>query len=89
MVQTHLYARNAETPVFGSPFEGALPITLLHKGSWMGMLEDNGKWVRVITINGEGWVEREYTEERTPGELHILLMEDQTVEYVNSESSVR
>ena len=55
----------------------------------MEEVEDNGKWVRVITINGEGWVLREYTEERLPGDLHILLSPDLTIEYVNSVSSIQ
>lgn len=84
MIQSHLYARNPETPVYRNPFAEDLPITFLHKGSWMGMLEQKGDWIYVITIEGAGWVLRECTEERLPGDLHILLSPDLTIEYVNT-----
>jgi hypothetical protein len=52
----------------------------------MGVLEEKDTWLHVIAVGGEGWVQREFAEVRAHGDLHILLMEDQTVEYVNSVS---
>ena len=83
MIQTHLYARNAETPVFGSPREDGKPSFKLHQGNWMGVVEVSGDWIHIITIDGEGWVKRENTEVRAPYDLHILLSEG-LIDYVNS-----
>lgn len=84
MIQTHLYARNTETPVFDNPRKDGHPSFILHEGSWMGVLEEKGEWVHVITVEGDGWVEREFAELRSPGDLHVVLSGDFRVDYVNS-----
>ncbi len=88
MIQTHLYAKNTVTPVYCSPSEDGHPGFVLHQGNWMGVLEEQGKWLHVIAVGGEGWVQREFAEVRAHGDLHILLMEDRKVEYVNSSPGI-
>lgn len=87
MIQTHLYARNTETPVYSSPHVDGHPSFVLHEGSWMGVLEMSGNWIHAITVEGEGWVEIENTVVRSPVDLHIVLTQGPTIEYVNSVSS--
>ena len=81
MIQSHLYARNEETPVFRNPIADGQPAFLVHKGYWMGVIEVKGIWVNVVTIAGDGWVRSEDTEEKAPSGLHIKLTKEMKVEY--------
>jgi hypothetical protein len=50
----------------------------------MGVLEVCGSWIHVLTVGGEGWVESENAVVRSPVDLHIVLSQGTTVDYVNS-----
>ncbi len=84
MIQSHLYARLTETPVFEKPMDDGKPSRLLHKGNWLGVMERMGEWIHVIGIQFEGWVRAMDVEERNPMNLHINYVPGREVEYISS-----
>ena len=83
MIQSHLYAKQPETPLFAARDEGQL-ITMLGKGNWLGVFENTGTWLHVLTIQGEGWVKAEHVEERSPFNLHVRWEPGKQIEYVSA-----
>lgn len=83
-IQSHLYARKAETPVFAVPFQDGKPECILQQGNWLGVLERKEGWIRVIGIHCEGWVRAEDVEERPPFSLHIQWSPGNPIAYISS-----
>lgn len=36
---------------------GSQIVAKLYDGAWIGVMEDNGDWMRVITTDGYGWIQ--------------------------------
>ncbi len=87
MIHSHLYARNAEARVYDSPSVSGLPLCTLPRGNWLGVLEQCGEWVQVLTIEGIGWVMAEDLEARPPFQLHASRKADGLIEYINADST--
>ncbi len=88
MIQSHLYTRLEETPVYDQPVDGGRTLTLLGQGNWVGVIRRLGEWIRVLSVRGEGWVRAEHVEARPPFQLHVLLSEGDNISYVNSSSDL-
>lgn len=86
MIQSHLYARKSETPVYIAPVEDGMPTHILHPGDWVGELAREADWIRVIGVECDGWVRSEDLEERPPFQLHAYWTAGKTIEYINEGS---
>jgi SH3-like domain-containing protein len=84
MIHTHLYARNSGTKVFGHFVDTGIPVFMLEKGSWVGVIERHENWIKVISIDGEGWVRAEELENRPPFQLHVCWSSNGPKAYVNT-----
>ncbi len=83
MIQSHLYARKSETPVYVAPLEDGMPVQILHRGDWVGELAREPDWIRVIGVDCDGWVREEDLEERPPFQLHAIWTAGKPIEYIN------
>lgn len=83
MIHAHLYARKSETPVYEAPAVDGIPKHLLHRGDWVGELEREADWIRVIGVDGDGWVLAEDLEQRPPFQLHAYWTAGKPIEYIN------
>lgn len=83
-IQSHLYASKPETPVFPEPKGESIPVHVLHRGNWLGVLERINDWIRVIGIECQGWVRAEDVEERPPFSLHAFWSPGKPIEYVST-----
>ena len=82
MIHTHLIAGKTETPVYTSPTMDGGPATLIHKGSWLGVIEKKLDWFKVIGSQIEGWVRRTDVEDLPPMKLHAIWSPGKPIEYV-------
>jgi hypothetical protein len=71
MIKSHLYTNKAETFLYPDRDETAHPICTLQAGIWLGELERIEGWIRVLGIEGEGWVKATDVEYRSPFNLHV------------------
>lgn len=83
MIQSHLYARKSETPVYLAPAEDGMPLHKLHAGDWVGELAREAAWIRVIGVDCDGWVRAEDLEQRPPFQLHAYWTGGNAIEYIN------
>jgi hypothetical protein len=86
MIQSHLYARKTEARVYADPSVSGQPLRILPRGNWLGVLEQRGEWVQVLTIEGIGWVMAEDLEARPPFQLHASRKAGGLIEYINADS---
>lgn len=86
MIQSHLYARRSETPVYITPFEDGMPMHILHPGDWVGELAREADWIRVIGVECDGWVRSEDLEQRPHFQLHAYWTAGKPIEYINEGS---
>ena len=86
MIQSHLYTRLEETPVFDKPADGGQMLTMLGQGNWVGVIKRLGEWIRILSVRGEGWVKAEHVEDRPPFQLHVQWSEGDNISYVSSAS---
>lgn len=84
MIQSHLYTRLDETPVYDKPADGGRQITNLGAGNWVGVIHQIGEWAKVLSVRGEGWVKAEHLEARPPFQLHACWTEGKPIAYVSS-----
>ncbi len=84
MIQSHLYAKKAETPLFSKRGDSNEILCLLGIGNWVGVLENEEGWYHVLTIQGDGWVRAEDVEERSPFNLHVRWEPGKPIEYVSA-----
>ena len=84
MIQSHLYAKKAETPLFANRGDLENIICALGAGDWAGVLEESDGWLHVLTIQGDGWVRSEDVVQRSPFNLHIRWEPGKPIEYVSA-----
>ena len=84
MIQSHLYTNKEGTRLFPSKGEKSEPICSLGKGVWLGEVERLDGWIHVLGIQGEGWVQVEDVETRSPFTLHVQWTPGHPIEYVSS-----
>jgi hypothetical protein len=82
MIQSHLIANQIDTPVYQHPSRDEMPIALVAKSSWLGVMEQKGEWIHVIGIECEGWVMKSDVETLPPMELHAVWTPGKPIEYV-------
>lgn len=82
MIRTHLIAGKTETPIYTDPSTEGGPTMLVHKGSWLGVIEKKLDWFKVIGSQIEGWVRRTDVEELPPMKLHAVWSPGKPIEYV-------
>ncbi len=82
MIQSHLYARKTETPLYAKRGDNLEPIHLLGLGNWVGVFEEQDGWYHVLTIQGEGWLRVDDVETRSPFNLHIYWEPGKPIQYV-------
>lgn len=83
MIQSHLIASKASTPVYQHPSVDDLPVAMVAKGSWLGVMERVGDWIHVIGIECEGWVMKSDVEALPPMGLHAVWTHGKPIEYVH------
>lgn len=83
MIHSHLYARNADTPLFAAK-EHSDPSCLLSKGTWLGVVDKTEGWYKVIGIQCEGWVRTEDVEPLSPFNLHVQWKPGEPIQYVGT-----
>ena len=83
MIQSHLYAKKAQTPLY-TKRDGNELVCLLGSGNWVGVLENEEGWFHVLTIQGDGWVRIEDVEERSPFNLHVHWVPGKPIEYISA-----
>lgn len=59
-VMNHRYAKSQSINLHDSP-EGISTIAQLNQGTWIGVMEQAGDWLRVITTEGYGWIKADHT----------------------------
>ncbi len=84
MITSHLYVKHSKSPVYQSPDENSVPTCYLAKGIWVGVLENQTEWVKVVGVGCIGWIKAEALESRPPFELHIQQINPQSLDYVNT-----
>jgi hypothetical protein len=84
MIQSHLYAKKAETPLYEKRGDNNQLLGMLNLGNWVGVLENEEGWYHVLTIQGDGWVRVEDVEERSPMNLQVRWEPGKPIEYVNA-----
>lgn len=47
-------------------------VAKLYDGAWIGVMEDKGEWLRVITTDGYGWIKANQTREGSGFQLRML-----------------
>ena len=47
-------------------------VARLYDGAWIGVMEDQGDWLRVITSDGYGWIKSVQTREGSGFQLRTL-----------------
>ena len=84
MIQSHLYTNQPETPLYTEMGGQTEAIGVLGQGNWVGVLERHDEWCHVITIQGDGWVNINNLEERSPFNLHVHWEPGKPIEYVSA-----
>jgi hypothetical protein len=86
MIHKHLIARWPQTPVYLSPEQQSAPQWYVARGSWLGVLDDQGEWIHVIAVDGEGWVRKDDVESLPPMKLHVVWSPGEPIHYVSAAS---
>ncbi len=47
-------------------------VAKLYDGAWIGVMEDQGEWIRVISTDGYGWIKADQTREGSGFRLRTL-----------------
>ncbi|HEX5111652.1 MAG TPA: hypothetical protein VFV79_02315 [Saprospiraceae bacterium] len=81
MIHTHLIASHSPTTIYTEASEQSPPVTEVAEGSWLGVVESVGAWIKVISIDCEGWVKRSDTESVPPMGLHAVWRPGKPIEY--------
>lgn len=84
MIHVHLFTKKAQTKLYTAAKETAEVIGMLNKNAWLGVFEIIDGWCRVLTILGEGWVNVNDTEQRSPLDLHAQWINGKSLEYVSA-----
>jgi hypothetical protein len=84
MIQSHLYVKRSNSPLYPSPEGHERPAMFLDRGHWVGVLETLGDWVKVTGVYFIGWMKVDALEPRPPFDLHIHQRNPNTIQYVNS-----
>lgn len=84
MIHSHLYTNKLDTPLYAEANGNSEPICLLGLNNWVGVLEKQDGWYRVLSIQSEGWIRHEDVEERSPFNLHIHWEPGKPIEYVSA-----
>jgi hypothetical protein len=82
MIQSHLIASKIATPVYAQPTADSMPIAMVAKGSWLGVIQRQGEWIQVIGIACEGWVMKADVEVLPPMELRAVWSPGQPIAYM-------
>jgi hypothetical protein len=80
MIHSHLIANQPETPVYSQPADSQ-PASRIPKGSWLGVVERMGEWIRVIGTNFEGWVKNADVKSLPPMKLKVVWSPGKPIEY--------
>ena len=80
MIRSHLYVKNAKSPVYASLQHTGRPSK---RGNWVGVLEKMGDWVKIVGVHCFGWIASEL-ESRPPLDLHIHDINPLSFDYVNA-----
>lgn len=70
-VNTHRYASEENIKLMERP-DSMNPIARLTQGTWIGVMEQVGEWLRVITSEGYGWIKAEQTLHGDGYQLRVL-----------------
>jgi hypothetical protein len=54
-IKEHMFAIEENTPVYANQNSEHI-IAYIPKGTWMGIVEQTGNWIQIITSNVDGWV---------------------------------
>lgn len=84
MINSHLYTNKMETPLYAEVGGNGSPICTLDLNNWVGVLEKQDGWYRVITVHCEGWVSKDHVEERAPFTLHVQWEPGKPIQYVSA-----
>lgn len=83
MIHTHLIASKAPTTVYAEPTVESKPMAMVLKGNWLGEIDEKGDWIRVITIDTEGWVRKSDVEVVPPMSLHAIWRPGKPIAYMH------
>ena len=82
MIHTHLIASHSPTTIYSEPSELSAHVAEVAEGSWLGEIESAGNWIKVISIDCEGWVKRADTEGVPPMGLHAVWRPGKSIAYM-------
>ncbi len=84
MIQSHMYTNKPQTNLYADNSGTSASVYVLNQGNWVGVLETQDKWFRVLCIQGEGWIRAEDVEERSPFNLHVQWTPGHPIQYVSA-----
>jgi hypothetical protein len=70
-VMSHRYAKSNSIKLLDRP-EGRSTIAQLNQGTWIGVMEQAGEWLRVITTEGYGWIKADLTIKSDDFKIRVL-----------------
>jgi len=83
MIQSHLIASHTGTLVYQDSSTDEMPVAVVEKGSWLGVVERRGDWIRIVGIECEGWVMASDVEELPPMGLRAVWTPGKPIEYMH------
>lgn len=81
MIKAHLYARYDQTAVYADAGGSTKLLCHLYSGQWVGVLEQKGDWMYVVSTSCTGWVHVRDLESRPPFHLKVLQTPDNKLDY--------
>jgi len=82
MIRRHLIATQNPTLVYAIPGEESGILAMVPKDSWLGEVEMQGDWIRVIGIDCEGWVKKSDVELLPAMGLHAVWRPGKPIAYM-------
>ena len=82
MIRTHLIATQSPTRIYEAPDLKAQTISTVPKDSWLGELERQDDWIKVIGIDFEGWVRKSDVEVLSSMGLHAIWRPGKPIAYM-------
>ena len=70
-VMNHRYAKGPTIQLMDRP-EGSSVLAFLDQGTWIGVMEQVGEWLRVITTEGYGWIKADKTFSTDDYKIRVL-----------------
>lgn len=82
MIHAHVIAKSPATPMYQAPDMSSGSTCSVIQGAWLGVLEDIGEWIHVISSHCEGWVKKDQVTNLSPMQLHIMYSPGKPIEYI-------